>query len=124
MGEEIVIETSSGDSEDEEERLLRKQERIQALGEEYLSVQKKEVETMQKDLKKLQTTDQKSEYQGLADHPIKAIKNPIVSQAEKVAEPPIDFFDNEDGFWDEFIAERRQRNFGAMEINFLPRLKH
>ena len=53
MGEEIVIETSSGDSEDEEERLLRKQERIQALGEEYLSVQKKEVETMQKDLKKL-----------------------------------------------------------------------
>ena len=60
----------------------------------------------------------------MADHPIKAIKNPIVSQAEKVAEPPIDFFDNEDGFWDEFIAERRQRNFGAMEINFLPRLKH
>lgn len=52
------------------------------------------------------------------------IKNPLVPEAPEVATPPIDFYDNEDGFWDEYIAEKRKKNFKGMEINFFPFFKH
>lgn len=45
-------------------------------------------------------------------------------EAEDVANLPIDFYDNDDGFWDAYIVEKTRRYEATPLLKHRPYLKH
>jgi len=47
--------------------------------------------------------------QSLTDFPVKTYPDPRKPEADPLPNIPIDYYDNDDGFWDEYIAKKRQK---------------